>query len=61
MLPYLEKETKERMSQGGGDKKSGKQKVADPIKDKGQARDKAAEMMGANPHYVQLRKGGDKQ
>ena len=35
MLPYLEKETKERMSQGGGDKTAGSQKIDYPIEDKG--------------------------
>ena len=52
LLPYIEKEANERMSQGGGNKKSGKGKVPDPIEGQGQARDKAAKMTGANPHYV---------
>jgi hypothetical protein len=33
---------KERMAAGGGDKKSGTQKIGEPIGDTGKARDKAA-------------------
>ena len=36
ILPLLEQEARVRMAAGGGDKKSGTQKVADPIPDKGQ-------------------------
>ena len=37
---------------GGGDQKSGKELMPDPIEDPGQARDKAATAVGVNPRYV---------
>ena len=40
------------MRAAGGDKKSGPPKVADPIEDTGDARAKAADEFGINPHYV---------
>jgi hypothetical protein len=52
----LAEEAKERMRQGGGDKKSakakesGKEKVPDPMA--GQARDQAAAAVGTNPRYL---------
>jgi site-specific DNA-methyltransferase (adenine-specific) len=44
MLPHLEAEAKERQ-------RMGKQKIADP-EDVGQARDKAAELVGVNRQYI---------
>jgi hypothetical protein len=42
---------RQRLSEGRG--KKGTQKIADlNDKEQGKARDKAAEMLGANPHYV---------
>lgn len=46
MLPHLEKEARARMAEGG----QGKEII--PDLDRGQARDKAAEMVGTNPRYV---------
>jgi hypothetical protein len=40
------------MKAGGGDKKSGKAQMPDPIPNTGQARDEAAEMFGVAPRYV---------
>ncbi len=40
------------MAAGGGDKKSGTQKIADPSPDAGEAREKAANAVGANHTYV---------
>src|ERR1043166_7238292 len=51
-LPWFEKEAKQRMRAGGGDKKSGKQKIADPIPLQGQARDQAASQFHVNRQYV---------
>jgi len=51
-LPMLEKEAKARMAAGGGDKKSGKAKLPDPIVDKGQSRDKAAALVQVSPRTI---------
>ena len=40
------------MAAGGGDKKSGIQKVGDPIQNTGEARSIAAKAVGANHTYV---------
>lgn len=45
---------KDRMRAGGGDKKSGKAKLPDPIQDKGQSRDKAAALLGVSPRSVDM-------
>ena len=45
-MPDLKKKAKQRMSQGG----QGVEKV--PPLERSKARDKAAEMVGVNPHYV---------
>lgn len=52
LLPHLESEAKERMSAGGGDKKSGTQRIADPIVGAGEAREQAAKATGTNRQYV---------
>jgi DNA modification methylase len=52
ILPMLEAEAKKRMKAGGGDKKSGKERIPDPILNPGQARDHAARLVGVNPRYV---------
>jgi hypothetical protein len=46
-LPMLEAEAKERLSRAGGDNRAGKEKI--PEVQKGQARDKAAALVGVNP------------
>jgi hypothetical protein len=43
---------KDRMSQGGGDKRSGTQQIGYPIEDKGEAAKKAAARVGVNHQYV---------
>lgn len=52
ILPMLEAEAKARMSAGGGDKKSGSQKVDTPIQDQGRASEHAARIVGTNRQYV---------
>lgn len=47
-----EKQAKERMQAGGGDKKSGKDNCPHPICNKGQARDKAGEAVGVSGRQV---------
>jgi len=42
----LQRQAKERMSQGGGDKKSGKVNLPYPVEEKGQTRDKMAAEIG---------------
>ena len=44
--PLYAAEAKRRMSEGGGDKKSGTQKSAEPIENKGETRDKLADLAG---------------
>jgi hypothetical protein len=51
-LPMLEAEAKERQKLSGGDRKSGKEKIPEPIANAGQARDKAAALTNVNPRYV---------
>lgn len=45
---YYKAKAKERQSLGGGDKKSGTQKSAEPIIDRGEVRDKLAEKAGVS-------------
>ncbi len=47
-----ERQAKERMQAGGGDKKSGKDNCPHPISNKGQARDKASEAVGVSDRQV---------
>ncbi len=48
---YVDQAT-ERMKAGGGDKKSGKENLPDPILDQGQARDKAGKAFGVSGKSV---------
>jgi len=62
LLPVLEEEARERMAAGGGDKKSGRQKVAHPIADPGKSTDKAAKLTNVNRLYIsQAKKLKDEQ
>lgn len=47
-----QEKARERMSAGGGDKKSGKEKIPDPVSGTGQSRDKVAALVGVNPRYI---------
>lgn len=53
LMPELEAEATARMAQGGGDKRSGKAILPDPIENPRQARDDAAQAVGVSPRYVQ--------
>jgi DNA methylase len=52
MLPLREKEAKERMAAGGGDRKSGVAPVPPPVADPGKSREKVAAQMDVSPRYV---------
>jgi hypothetical protein len=57
MREMYDKQAKERMSQGGGDKKSakaksGKEKLPDPIPDQGQSRDKAGKLANVSGRTI---------
>lgn len=49
-------EARARMALGGGDKRSGTQKIADPIQGKGESRQQAAAAVGVNHAYVSVAK-----
>lgn len=54
LLEEYKRQAEARMAAGGGDKKSGKEKVSDPIPDAGQARDKAGAAVGVSGVYVDM-------
>jgi hypothetical protein len=58
-----DRQAKDRVSAGGGDKrsaaaKSGKEHLPDPIPDAGQARDQAAKVVGVSGKSIDLSRGG---
>ena len=50
--PMFEKQAKERMAQGGGDKITGRAKLPHPIANQGKARDHAAKTLGISGRTV---------
>lgn len=52
IMPKLREEAKDRMSLGGGDKKSGVSKLTPPIDNKGKSREHASKLMGVSTGYI---------